>query len=87
MLGTSWNDNLAHVAVLLQPATRRAVYAREHIAVEAGHIVRVRVRPNAHGRLLLGHHTYRVTLRLWVSYTPTGGRYRSIGLYGLHLPE
>ena len=28
-----------------------------------------------------------VTLRLWVSYTPTGGVYRTQGFYGLHLPK
>lgn len=32
------------------------------------------------------HHRYRVTLRLWISYTPTHGRQRDIGDYGLHLP-
>lgn len=28
---------------------------------------------------LVGHHTYAVTLGLWVSYTPTGARHRSLG--------
>jgi hypothetical protein len=46
----------------------------------------LRVTPNSRGRLLVHHHTYRVTLRLWVSYTPTGGTHRSIGFYNLHLP-
>jgi hypothetical protein len=67
VLGTAWNDNLAHVAVLLGPATRRFVYARKQPSVESGHIVRLRVRPNARGCLLVGHHAYGVTLRLWVS--------------------
>ena len=37
-------------------------------------------------RELVAHHTYRVTLRLWISYTPTGGQQRNIGYYDLHLP-
>ena len=36
--------------------------------------------------MLLAHHRYRVVLTLWVSYTPRGGRYRTIGFLGLHLP-
>jgi hypothetical protein len=48
--------------------------------------VRIVVSPNAQGRLLVARHRYRVTLRLWVSYTPTGGHQRDIGYYGLHLP-
>ena len=35
----------------------------------------------------LNPHTYRVTLRLWVTYTPAGRTYRSIGFDGLHLPS
>ena len=86
VLETAWNDNLAHIAVLLQPATQRFVYARKHIRVTTGRLIRLMVAPDARGRLLVGIHTYRVTLRLWVSYTPTDGRYESAGFYGLHLP-
>jgi len=32
-------------------------------------------------------HTQRVVLRLWVSYTPTGGKYRKRGFCGLRLPR
>ena len=42
------------------------------------------VPPNAHGRRLIHHHTYRVTTRLWLTFTPSGGRSRSKGIYGLH---
>ena len=44
------------------------------------------VKPNRGGRLLVAHPRYRVVLRLWVSYTPTGGPDRTIGFLGLHLP-
>jgi hypothetical protein len=73
--------------VLLRPASRRFVFARAHKTADVATTLHVRVLPNARGRLLVRHHTYAVTLRLWVSYTPTGGTYRSIGFYGLHLPR
>ena len=44
------------------------------------------VTPIQRGTLLVTHPRYRVVLRLWVSYTPDGGRYRTIGFLGLHLP-
>src|SRR6202042_1884402 len=45
--------------------------------------LRIRVTPNARGRLLLDHHRLQTTLKLSITYTPTGGRphsarYRSI---------
>jgi hypothetical protein len=43
--------------------------------------------PGARGSLLVRHHTYHVVLRLWVTYTPAGGTQRSVGFYGLHLPQ
>lgn len=83
---TAWNDNLASIATLLQPAKHRFVFARAHAdAVEGGRIEML-VEPNARGRLLVSHHRYRITLRLWVSYTPRGGRQHNIGYYGVHLP-
>ena len=57
------------------PRARRAVTLRLHLT------------PTARGRRLVRHHTYGVTLRLWVSYTPTGGRTRTIGIHGLHIPK
>ena len=35
----------------------------------------------------LSGHTHRVVLRLWVSYTPTGGKHRKRAFYGLRLPD
>ncbi len=87
MLETAWKDNLARVAVLLAPAPRRFVYARAHRRVARPGTIRLRVTPDPIGNRLVHHHTYRVTLRLWVTYTPTGGTQRSIGYYDLHLPR
>lgn len=87
LLETAWNDNLARPAITLQPAPRRFVFARARMATKRAGTVRVKIKPGPKGALLVTHHRYRVTLRLWVSYTPTGGRYRSIGVYGVHLPN
>lgn len=87
MLETAWNDNLARSAVLLQPAPRRFVFARKPRTAHHASTLHVRVSPNARGRRLVHHHTYRVTLRLWVTYTPTGGEPRKQGFYGLRLSK
>jgi len=87
VLVTAWKDNLAAgIARLLQPATGRFVFARAHARASRAGVLSITVRPNARGRLLIAHHRYRVTLRLWISYTPVQGRQRDIGYYGLHLP-
>jgi 6-phosphogluconolactonase len=93
ILVTAWNDNLAHLAlqpppapILLQPAPGRFIFARAHASASRATMLRIPVNPNPQGQRLVAHHTYQVTLRLWVTYTPTGGRPRSIGHYGLHLP-
>jgi hypothetical protein len=87
VLETAWKNNLATTAVLLQPAARRFVIARHHTTAPDATTLKLRVTPNKTGKRLVRHHTYRVTLRLWVSYTPTGGRFRKQGFYGLHLPR
>jgi hypothetical protein len=86
ILLTAWKDNLAHTASLLQPAPGRFVYARAHATAKRAGMLQIVVTPNSAGRRLVQHHRYRVTLRLWISYTPRGGRQRDIGYYGLHLP-
>jgi hypothetical protein len=87
VLETAWNDNLVHTAVMLHAAARRFPSGRAHANATHNGVVHLKVGLNATGRRLVRHHTYRVTLRLWVSYTPAGGVYRSIGFYGLHLPR
>jgi hypothetical protein len=86
ILVTAWNNNLAHISQLLQPAPHRFVFARAHAISGRAKTIQIVVRPNAKGRRLVNHPRYRITLRLWVTYTPAGGRARSIGYYGLHLP-
>jgi len=84
---TAWNNNLARTS-LLQPAARRFVFARQGSGAHGAGTLRVRVHPNARGNVLVHDHRYRVTLRLWVTFTPTEGHSgSSLGFYGLHLPE
>lgn len=85
VLGTAWQDNLARAAVLAKPAAARFVFARQHVHAAHGGTVSVTVKPDRRGRRLVARHRYRVVLRLWVTYTPSGGFYRTVGLFGLHL--
>ena len=41
---------------------------------------------SAHGLDLIEHPSYPVVIRLWISYTPTGGLQRNKGSYGLPVP-
>jgi hypothetical protein len=86
VLITAWKDNFASAARLLNPAPGRFVFARAHATAKRANTLRIVIKPNALGQRLVAHHRYRVTLRLWISYTPTHGLQRDIGYYGLHLP-
>ena len=87
VLETAWNGNLAHAAIRLAPAPRRFVVGRAHKSARRATTLHLQVRPNMRGRQLVRHHTYPVTLRMWVTYTPTGGGPRSVGFHGLRLPR
>jgi hypothetical protein len=83
VLVTAWNNNVAHAA-LLQPAKYRFVFSRCHgMARHAGGL-RVTAKPSGKGRRLLNHPRYRVVVRVWVTFTPTGGTTAKRGAYGLH---
>lgn len=80
------NGNLAHTAGLLRPGPGWFVFARAHATATRASTVRILITPNAHGRQVIAHHRHQLTLRVWIGYTPTGGRQRNIGSYGVHLP-
>ena len=61
--------------------------ARAHTSAPHPTTLKLCVTSNKHGQQLVRHHTYRVILRLRVSYTPNGARFRREGFYGLHLPR
>jgi WD40 repeat protein len=85
VLETAWKNNLARSAAQFQPAPGRLVYGRDHAAAGRKGVIKLVIRPNALGRKLVRHHRYRVTLRLWLAFTPTGGKTRTTGIRGLHL--
>ena len=83
VLETAWRDNLAHATALLQAAPRRFVFARKHLRVSHAGTITVTIHAGKHGRNLITRHRYPVTLRLWVSYTPTNGTQHNTGIYHL----
>jgi hypothetical protein len=90
VLETAWISNEAKSAgneatsAVLQPARRRFVFSRARFTLRRAGTLQAVVQPNARGRRLIRHHTYRVTIRLWLTFTPSGGRSRSEGIYGRH---
>ena len=72
-------------AALLQPARGRFVFARLHLNRRTGGTIAVVVNPGNRGTRLVHHHRGKVFIRLWVTYTPTGGSTNTIGLRGLLL--
>ncbi|MDQ6778793.1 MAG: Ig-like domain-containing protein, partial [Actinomycetota bacterium] len=88
VLETAWKGNIvAGAASLLQPSPGRFVFARKHIDVSGAGTVHVVVKPGHRGRVLIAHPRFPIVIRLWVSYTPTGGFKRSKGSFGLHVPR
>jgi hypothetical protein len=85
VLDTAWDDNLAQTASVLQPAAHRFATGRAHADATHAGVLNLHVSVNAQGKRLIQHHSYPVLLRLWVSYTPTGGTQSDMGFYGLHL--
>jgi hypothetical protein len=77
--------NFARAAVLLQPARGRFVFARKHLIIRRAGVISVTVLPNKRGKLLVAHHRVPVVIRLWVSYTPTNGNQRNIGIFGVRI--
>jgi hypothetical protein len=86
VLVTAWENNIAGIARVLNPAPRRFVFGRGIARPRHKGWTRIVVAPNAFGRQLVANPRYRITLRLWVSYIPQHGNQRNFSFYGLHLP-
>jgi hypothetical protein len=86
VLETAWKNNIvAGAASVLRPAAGRFAFARKHVKVSGAGMIKVIVKPSARGRRLIAHPAYPVVIRLWISYTPTGGIQFNRGSYGLHV--
>jgi hypothetical protein len=73
----AWKHNKAFPASLLEPtAPHRFTFARLHTNASGAGTIHLTVHPNSRGKDLINHHR-SVWIRLWVSYTPTGGRQRN----------
>lgn len=87
VLETAGQPGVARAARLLQPKPWRSVFARKHLTVARAGARTVTVYPDQRGRRLIVLRPGRVWIRLWVSYTPTHGRQRNIGMYAIHIPR
>jgi hypothetical protein len=88
LLETAWDDNIKGAAVtaqVLQPAPFRFVFARAHAVAHGGATLRLRVTPSTRGKYLVRHPAYRITLRLWITYTRAGEKPLRVGLSNVHL--
>jgi hypothetical protein len=72
---------------VLNPAKGRFAFARAHARVKRRATLRLTVKPSARGRLLVQHHRYAVRIRVWITFTPAGGRPDNIGVYGLQITK
>ena len=85
VLEAARENNRAQSAGQLPAALRRFAVARGHKSAHERGTLRFKVTPDAKGRHLIAHHTYPVVLRLWVSFTPTGGTERDNGGNGIRV--
>jgi hypothetical protein len=61
------------------------VFARKHLTITNKRVIRLTVLPNRRGKRLITGPRYPILIRLWVSYTPTGGTQHDIGLHGVRI--
>ena len=83
---TAWNPTaMQTAAVLLAAASRRFVFARAHAEAQMPGMVRLQVTPNARGRGLIAGRRGDTppTIRLWVTFQPSGGSPQTHSVDGL----
>lgn len=91
VLETAWTpitalaSGLMRPDALLQAAPGRFVFAREHLTITQARAIHLRTKPNRRGQRLIRRHHHEIRLRLWISYTPTGGRQRNISVSGVRI--
>jgi hypothetical protein len=93
VLVTAWKDNIATrdsvaasaAPVRLEPAPGRFAFGRSWSLVSTAGSAELGVKPDARGLELVRHPHYPLRLRVWVTYTPTGGTPETIGYYGLKI--
>ena len=58
------------------------MFSRKHVKLSRGGRILITVKPYAKGLRLIKHHSYKVRIRVWVTYIPTGGTQHTIGFEG-----
>lgn len=92
ILETAWtptaksSSDLMRTDGLLQAATGRFVFARGHRTISHAGAIQLRTQPNRRAERLIGRHHHVIKLRLWITYTPTGGRQRTTSIPGVRIP-
>ncbi len=81
------NGKRARAAISSKPAANRFTFGRGRRTARRAGKLRMTVRLNKRGQRFVAHTRHRVTLRLSVSYTPIGGRSRSLVFNGVRLPR
>ncbi|MEZ0291145.1 MAG: pentapeptide repeat-containing protein [Solirubrobacteraceae bacterium] len=71
----------------LRPGSGRFVFARAERRARRAGTLRVRVRPTARARRFIRRGVRLPTLRLAVTFTPSGGRPRQVERHALRLPQ
>jgi hypothetical protein len=85
VLETAPSSNIARTSKLSAPHGQFAFGRTSKHLGKAGTDA-LSVSPSAEGRKLLAHHRSTVKIKLWVEFTPTGGRAATHTVSGLRVP-
>jgi hypothetical protein len=83
---TARKATLAGASATFTPLPSRFAFATRRFAVRRAGLVTVTLRPNRRGRELIARGRGATRLRLWIAFTPTGGRQRKISVFGVRVP-
>jgi sugar lactone lactonase YvrE len=76
ILGTHSDPVAGATSVLLQPGYHRLAWARQSATAEKSGTMRITLKPDAAGTRMLRYarsHGWALHIRVWTTYTPTGG--------------
>ncbi|ADB53573.1 glycine-rich protein [Conexibacter woesei] len=83
---TARRATLAGASATFTPLVSRFAFATGRFTVRRAGPFTLTLRPNRRGRELIARGRGATRLRLWVAFTPTGGRQRKISVFGVRVP-
>jgi hypothetical protein len=83
---TARRVTLAGASATFTPLPSRFAFATGRFTVRRAGPSSLTLRPNRRGRELIARGRGATRLRLWVAFTPTGGRQRKISVFGVRVP-